>query len=243
MATAVAAPVRERGIPMTAESVRAILDGRKTQTRRVVTPQPSNARTEHDPHGWRWKWQPPKRGVHMVEWGTDTRAWGRMLDYSPYGRPGDRLWVRETWRPMRAAWLWDLDVRYAADGAERTIRDGEFDEKDWTMPKAAERGNVSLLFMPRWASRITLELTGVRVERVQEISEADAIAEGIERSDNLGLRSWPYLGAPHPVKGTPKVFATAVQAYRSLWDALNAKRGFGWDANPWVWVLDFQRVD
>jgi len=90
--------------------------------------------------------------------------------------------------------------------------------------------------MPRWASRLTLEVTTVRVERLQEIAEADSIAEGIER---IGIGLQPLYGVP-----TWAVrFLTAKTAYAQLWDSINAKRGFGWSVNPWVWVVAFKRIE
>ena len=124
----------------------------------------------------------------------------------PYGAPGDRLWVRETW---------DTDgktIAYRATTPETT-----------TDPEPM-RWRPSI-HMPRWASRLTLAVTSVRVERVQEITEADARAEGIEpqRSDYSGEDS------------------NSLQ-FRDLWDSINAARGYGWAVNPWVWVVEFERV-
>lgn len=187
--------------------VRAILDGRKAQTRRVVKGSTEN--------------RGPYNSAYL-EAHSNSDGWAKIC---PYGSPGDRLWVRETWRPrishshgMDACDCEDVNVRYAADDevwyfGHRDIPD------DWLMPKAAKRGNVSPLYMPRWASRITLEITDIRVERVQGISEKDALAEGSP------LKSGSYYHATW---------------FRELWDSIH---GLGaWERNDWVWVISFKRL-
>lgn len=210
----------ERPILFSGPMVRALLDGRKTQTRRIVKPpakwatrfpicKPSGMAAGHEI--WWWDGEFDRVGASQT---------------CPYGIPGDTLWVKETWHPRAAQSDWDLDVRYAADGEIRTIKDGEFGERDWTMPKAAATGNVSPLFMPRWASRLTLAITDVRCERLQYISEADARAEGTQEPSlrdlggTLGQAAWSER-----------------QVYSRLWDHINGRGG--WDANPWVWALTF----
>lgn len=136
----------------------------------------------------------------------------------PYGQPGDRLWVRETWA--------HIDDYTGSDPGTRALLDRCFYRADYpkgdVLDDELTRWRPSI-HMPRWASRITLEITGVRVERVQEISEADAEAEGVEASTFDGGQSFEYrLNFP------------------DLWDSINAKRGFGWDANPLVWVIEFK---
>ena len=176
----------------TGAMVRAILDGRKTQTRRVIKP---------------WT-------MRLID---DVPA---MLLECPYGVPGDRLWVRETWCHIgshsgpETCGKSVQDVRYRADRTEGYV---------WSPS----------IFMPRWASRITLEVTGVRVQRVQEISEEDAMAEGAF----LNVCDWWEFGNGFRGEKTP------IGAYRSLWDTINFKRGFGWSVNPWVWVVEFRRVE
>lgn len=164
--------MKERPILFSAPMVRAIQAGTKTQTRRIAKPRkyPSLLSGE-------WSDQ------YVLDEGN--REW-LMRDF-PYGEPGDRLWVKETWRPrishacsMDACDCDDVHVSYAADGqrSEGRYFTGYQIPDSWLMPKASKRGAVSPLFMPRWASRITLEITGVRVERLQDISEADAQHEG-----------------------------------------------------------------
>ena len=181
----------ERPILFSAAMVRALLDGTKTQTRRVVKPQP----------------------------GDDERDDGYMntiVDRCPF-QVGMNLWVREAFALWREGWDRTGHVVYRADMRDK---DGN-DAKDWVGLSPWKPS----IHMPRWASRITLELTDVRVQRVQEITENDAIAEGA-RPDHMAPDARDH-----------------VAAFRALWDSINGgKRGFGWDANPWAWCLTFRRV-
>lgn len=137
----------------------------------------------------------------------------------PYGWPGDRLWVRET------LYTSDGDVFYRADDLAVDC-DDQPETDHWKLSGQT----IPSIFMPRWASRITLEITDVRVQRLQAISEADAQAEGVTAA--LFAQLWPSLPLP----------PAADHAFAHLWDSINAKRGFGWDANPWVWAISFRRV-
>lgn len=219
----------DRPILFSGPMVRALLDGRKTQTRRVVKPQP---KVPFDAGVW---YRPFKGSRQFQFAGRDhlIHAYCNDVVYIP----DDRLWVRETWRPHYLGdGIWDLDVSYAADGEKRRIMDGEFGEKDWTWPKAADRGNVSPLFMPRWASRLTLTVTDVRVQRLQDISEGDAIAEGCRPffdHDNPTEQAGPN-GKVHqmaPLRGP-------LDDFRRLWDSLNAHRA-PWNSNPWICAVSF----
>ncbi len=214
----------EKPILFSAEMVRAILDGRKTVTRRVVKPQPGGVVEDayHRPDGkWIWTHLPVGTGVGI---GNPFRC--------PYGAPGDRLWVREThyrWTGCGSApprWI---------DGPSGDVYDarGYADDPDIEQIKAEMAClTVPSIHMPRWASRITLEVTAVRVERVQEISEEDAIAEGIEYTGVRIQDGKKCCGA-----------VSVVGCFRNLWDSINAKRGYGWAANPFVWVVEFKRVE
>lgn len=242
----------DRPILFSGPMVRALIEGRKTQTRRVMKrplpPEdadrvftwfaPPDVPIEGIPYQWAqsglWADQ------HMAgEPGENGYKGGYKRYVGPlFCRPGDRLWVKETWRPLPGFSNWDLRIRYAVDDAELLLEDGDVDTGDWNWPKAANTGNVSPLFMPRWASRLTLTVTAVRVQRVQEISEADAIAEGCR----------PFFDYDNPdMVPTPDGFddiemaplRTPVEAFGQLWNSLNAKRGFGWDVNPWVVALTF----
>jgi hypothetical protein len=211
----------DRPIIFSAPMVRALLDGRKTQTRRVLKPQPGGI--EQRPLGFVGS---PARFV-FTEVHPGGANWTHYAKI-PYA-PGDRLWVRETWRPHYLGdGVWNLDVSYPADGERRTICDGEFGDKDWNWPKAADRGNVTPLHMPRWASRLTLTVTDVRVQRLQEISEADCYAEGIE---NIG-QGCGFVQLPEAL-----TYSTARGCYHTLWNSLHGPGA--WGANPWVVALTF----
>ena len=208
--------LKERPILFSAPMVRAILNWSKTQTRRVLREQPQDFIKEV---GWTTFTPPGKvsaRGTHPEhgygEW---------FLKGCPFGQPGDELWVRETWRP-----LCEFDpspetgAAYWADshaGLERRNGDAKWRPS---------------IHMPRWASRITLTVKAVRVERLQDISEADAIAEGVELTQqSQGL----YYKHPSDQRMT----AVASLAFQWLWESINGPDSR--DANPWVWVLDFER--
>lgn len=205
--------MRERPILFSAPMVRAILSGQKSMTRRVVKPQPE-AIPQH-------VWRPRDLGPNRQFWWPCSAVrqmvdLGEMRSFCPYGVPGDRLWVRETWRhwPVRdgADQREGLDYRATdEDDFEYPVNESIF---KWRSP----------IHMPRWASRLTLTITDVRVERVQDINDDDAIAEGIP--------DYPDFKGDCPVDD-----------YRELWDSLNAARGYGWDANPWVWALTFSVAD
>jgi len=218
--------MKERPILFSAPMVRAILDGSKTQTRRVVKPQPpATVRdfcTFHNPKG---------EGLAHFAFDPVERELQDWFAVCPYGQPGDRLWVRETFSPI-----------YPQDPTYNGGRPIEYDYS--ATYKHGDRLGDSLgikkvwkpsIHMPRAASRITLEITGVRVERLQDISEADVIAEGIRRRP-LGFRV-ELSGAP---KHESRSFYTAISAFRFLWESINGPGS--WDANPWVWVIDFKQV-
>lgn len=182
--------MKERPILFSGEMVRAILDGRKTQTRRVVK----------------------QRG--------DCSG---SVEQCPYGQPGERLWVRETWATEGTDETSTLPLQFKAD------------RSDW--PKCSKwRPSIH---MPRWASRITLEIESVRVERLQKITEEDAKAEGT-RDDAL-VHYYCEEGTDDDPIGNHR--CNWRYAFSRLWESINAKRGFGWDANPWVWVITFRRVE
>ncbi len=212
-------------ILFSAEMVRAILDGRKTQTRRIVKPQPPQFVDYFEKRGDGFK-------AYMVP--------GEPCDYplvKPKYQPGDILWVRETWKCVQ------YDSMDGNLGYEVEFRDGErkyfeFDDNErfHQFGKFAfKEGWQSSLFMPREAARIFLRVTNVRVERLQDITENDAKNEGVK--DPYDYQEPSYYDQPH-VRG----MEINKSAFAGLWDSLNAKRGYGWEANPWVWVYEFERV-
>lgn len=224
----------EKPILFSNDMVRAIIDGAKTQTRRVIKPQ----------------------SVDMWEKRTDTGVWADILDEvgewkqvpCPYGKPGDRLWVREAWRvgewneedclriEYRAGlhclsdWLRPPENQFERLWVESTddaIKAGlEPDENGmyyWSEGQAPTRWRPSI-FMPRWASRIELEVKHVRMERVQSTIYHDVEAEGVAYVEGITPEYW-------------------VKPWADLWNSINAKRGYSFDSNPMVWVIEFEMLD
>jgi len=182
------------------EMVRAILDGRKTQTRRVIKPQPEKDAVF--PHG--------SVDTYVRTENANPYDDARTIK-CPYGQPGDLLYVRETVSKVRrpsGKWIYRADLPQEVQRAF-----------SWRPP----------IHMRRQDSRITLKITDVRVERVQEISEKDAIAEGIYWDDEC----------PEDVTNgwCPGAYDSPIDSFKHLWDSINAKRGYSWKANPWVWCL------
>lgn len=231
--------MKERPILFSGPMVRAILEGRKTQTRRIVKLPHSNPlgvweSTTVGGHGTRLVDGSPAPELPAI-WHTRT---GDCL-VCPHGNAGDRLWVRETHevrrigsetfdggRPTRRY----AGIAYQADDGRAEV---DIDLNTFQALDAKEsRGWSPSIHMPRWASRITLEITGVRAERLRDISAADALAEGIERTGD----GFSVDGGRHFHAASPRC------AFASLWDGLNAARGHGWDANPWVWTISFRRL-
>ena len=200
--------MKERGILFSAPMVRAILAGTKTQTRRIVKHR--GEMDQRDGGGWwpyRMSWSPGD---------PDGSEWMPC----PYGQPGDRLWVRETWAHV------PITAYRCSEGVQQTANPKDPDmaavyAAGWDRSSPG-RWRPSI-HMPRWASRITLEITSVRVERLQEISQGDARAEGCDGSSNS--------------------MGSAFTEYVALWAKINGTEGpVSWDANPWVWVVEFKRV-
>jgi len=208
--------MKERPILFNGEMVRAVLDGRKTQTRRVV----KNKRMEFvggrgcldDPESWGFE---DEHGVfHCLP--ARGKAPSRDDINPPYGVPGDRLWVRETWR-----------------GGNDTL-ESVFYRADDLLPSTPVYQNINVkwkpsIHMPRWASRILLEITDIRVERVQDISAGDANAEGISSINDKGDL-------------ITKTYLDPVGEFKNLWNSISEAKGFGWNMNPWVWVVEFKEI-
>lgn len=211
--------MKERPILFNGEMVRAVLDGRKTQTRRVITTNKKWADEIHlveqrDSSLW------PYNGWHDSIQGPDGCE---HLIPCPYGVPGDRLWVRETWRLSTSDDCACYDPCRCKSGVPIYKAHNDCGEETWKPS----------IYMPRWASRILLEVVQVRVQRVQEITPADAIAEGI-----------PPVRLGEQFSEDAFDFASIeVWKFRKLWDSINAKRGFGWDVNPWVWAITFKVIE
>lgn len=218
----------ERPILFSGDMVRALIAGTKTQTRRVIAPD------------W-WRCLDP----------ADAADRRQALTMCPYGRRGDRLWCRETWAPV---WkteyppedIRDCAVQYRADWPNDKYP-GHWPDDCGNDPDCG-RWRPSI-HMPRWASRITLEVISIRVQRLQEISEADARAEGtllpVEPAPVPGkvVPLFQVTGAPLMEMGIKPSRANCYRwAYTCLWEQINGKRA-PWRSNPWVWAISFKRVD
>ncbi|HFF9139710.1 TPA: hypothetical protein ACQ9T4_002903 [Yersinia enterocolitica] len=196
--------MNEKPILFNSEMVQAILSGRKTQTRRIIS----------------------EKTLHLFDVAAiagechplglcDQRSQSYYLEFCPLGNPGDQLWVRETFGDCGVRLVYRAD---SDDGAACIV-------KRWTPS----------IHMPRWASRINLLITGVRVERLNDISEQDAISEGLECYVDDGV---PYYGPFNNGDCRPDV------VFRGLWDSIYGKKeGENWQANPWVWVIEFERME
>lgn len=191
---------------MTGRSPVATMEGRKTQTRRVVNPQPP---VTHTRAVW---FSAPIMG--WTRQAVPARDWHKVR--CPYGVAGDNLWVKEPWAIAHDHIAPAYAVRYDVDGV---VRPGLGDH----FPK-----NRPAMFMPRWASRILLEVTEVRVERLQEISCEDILAEGIEWPKDTGGKTNREV---------------ALATFEALWNKINAKRGYGWNENPWVFAISYKVIE
>jgi hypothetical protein len=219
---------KERPILFSNLMVNAILKGKKTMTRRVIKPQPIYTTTMNDIKWYSWKDRMfTMRGMQ-----------DNIVPLCPYGGPGDLAWVRETWR---------VDAKYdqlppsklpknvIVDHAAslNIINESLFSYPGrWRLPR----------FMPRWASRMTLKIASVRIEHLQDISDEDAIAEGIERvGGKYSCNPWKnYL------KGKPGEMlqdcSSPTRSFQTLWDSINFQRGYSWEVNPLVWVIEFKII-
>ena len=224
--------MKERPILFSSPMVRAILSGAKSQTRRVVKPQFANDAIPvefpaTDPAGG-WV-----VSGHSGAWWCEAAANPDDLRRCPYGQPGDRLWVRETHAFTDLADGTPV-VTYAADNRQIAIGRSAPDDDDYLIHSYQFADDVHLdrwrpsIHMPRWASRITLEVTGVRVERLRDISNADAMAEGVRVHPDHHHR-------PDTSRYSP------VSAYRDLWESINGPDS--WEANPWVWVVEIKKLE
>jgi len=209
------AKIKETPLIYTGEMVRAILEDRKWQTRRLNGLKKIN----ESPDSWILE------TTTDIYYGAFTALLApsnhRMSDKAeiikcPFGALGDRLWVRETFQEYRWDGIRQSNIRYRADHPGLTT----------TIPWKPS------IHMFRWASRITQEITGLRIERLQEISLLDIIAEGVV--------PLPLTEETNPKPRDGRIIR---ERFRTLWDSLNAKRGYGWDVNPWVWVIEFKRID
>lgn len=218
--------LKERPILFSGPMVRAILDGTKTQTRRVVKPQP-DSRPGMDCTRLIFK---NRKGEPLLDEALEAPEPVLYRSLCPYGQPGDRLWVRETWR------VWGgREYEYQRDLSQVMYR-STHEEDGFPLTWESYTWRPSI-FMSRWASRITLEITSVRVERLNSISEADAKAEGADCLvfDNCDAKDREFLDMPLMENGNPYR-----NGYALLWESINGDGS--WDANPYVWVIEFRRI-
>ena len=213
--------MKEHPIIMSTPMVRAILEGRKNQTRRVISAANSTV----------LGYPVSRKSALWTGLIWDARV---FKDCGPHVRckyePGDRLWVKETHTWVTLAEKDPWKDRAIADGSFRRTDKGEpvmmcYKADGYEIP-ASWRPSI---FTPRWASRLTLEITNVRVEKLNCITESDAHAEG--------MTGKLYQEA------TGRLLTCARDVFQWYWDSLNGKRGYGWTTNPWVWVLTFKKVD
>ena len=223
--------MEEHQIRFIDEMVRAILDGRKTQTRRPIKVQPSCSKLNQictmldSPHKHCWG------NGNVSHFESDN-----VYFLCPFGIVGDRLWVRETFLPKASGIIYRADL----------------DPVESAGIKGLYGGWKPSIHMPRSDSRITLEITNIRVERIQDISEKDAIAEGVSDysqsfkvldSDAM-LNKWARYSCvvAHQRNEDRPAVATDVGAYAMMWDSMYEYKGFEWSANPWVWVIEFEII-
>lgn len=232
--------MRERPLLYSAPMVRATLDDLKTMTRRGVTRLTGFGQiTEFQPSGtpgYVWTFRDREMRWHDI-------SHERLLECCPYGQPGDHLWVREAWSAPA------IEDHLPPRECSRSIRfyEVEHGKQRGLNPRIGKLRPS--MFMPRWHSRITLEVAEVRVERLQDISEADAIAEGIEKAyiDTLGRQRWAMYPHDDGVPGDdvvrycgPTHTSKPIESFRSLWLSINGPGS--WSANPWVWCISFRRI-
>ncbi|HCI6087271.1 TPA: hypothetical protein NPN72_001273 [Klebsiella pneumoniae] len=200
--------MKERGMIFNGEMVRALLDGRKTQTRRPIKwKQTRFTEIGEREDGSKWPWS--EDAEHACDF------WHPC----PFGAVGDRIWVRETWASGLST---KSTLAYRATHKREDLEDGFYDTIKWTPS----------IHMPRWASRILLEITDVRVERLNAISQEDAQAEGMELTGWRPTYSDPDSGGE---------VMTPYDNFAELWSSIYGEDG--WKSNPWVWVIEFKLVE
>jgi hypothetical protein len=212
--------MKERPILFSAPMVNAILNGHKTQARRVIKPQPPSGTLTVEPWMVDDEWQMRDSGIPLF---VSTEADGTNREYGcPYGKPGDFLWVRETWGTAMFA-----NVHKEGITVRRVYRADFNDDYDGF---GLCDGWKPSIHMPRNLSRILLQITEIRVEPVGDISAEDAVAEGC-------TREYTNYGSNEEIPGAP------VRQFARLWDSINGKKiGCAFEQSPWVWAITFRRV-
>lgn len=244
---------KERPILFSGSMVRAILDEEKTQTRRIMNPQAwgpvANVGLGRDVERFHWHRRGERTdggfdlGTHIFGLHPETQ---RILvaQACPYGAPGDRLWLRETWAPVDRMSSGvereePVEIGYMADLSAISHESDNVHSLDvygWNWEAIKWRPSI---FMPRWASRITLEVVSVRVERLQDISEDDARAEGVRPF----FERFPMFGQEQCITSGERAADAPFRAsFAVLWDEINGDRAT-WKSNPWVWVVNFKKIE
>lgn len=220
--------MKEHPILFNGEMVRAILEGRKTQKRVVLKPQPEPS-TAHPACSPNYSYLGD--GFHSIVWHTPKADGGVYADRdqsSPWKCPlqaGDLLWVRETWAHVPRTAYPSLGMQDPTDEDMASIYRATFDRSP---PGTGWKPSIH---MPRWASRITLKITDVRVEQLNKITDAECRAEGIRKY---------VVSGPDPDGRSYQDWRTP---FKELWDSANTKPDYRWDSNPWVWVIEFEREE
>lgn len=214
--------VKERPILFNREMVRSVLSGIKTQTRRLINPQPispgQGAYFDAYNGGPQWNW-----------WAQDNKQYLSQIIRCPFGKPNDRLWVRETWMHID-----DEGDKFDGLGTQIYYR-AEQSKNSLEYARTQSLAWHPSIHMPRWASRILLEVTGVHVERVQDITEENAKNEGVGLYFEDGSSGWGQYDSTHPSDYSHR------WGFKRIWDDLYSERN-SWGLNPWVWVIEFKRI-
>ncbi|AFR03257.1 PmgT [Pectobacterium carotovorum] len=241
--------MKERGIIFNGDMVRAIIDGLKTQTRRVMKPQPTPCDyiDEHgNPRGGhQWPSNIFRTMLHVErELQNGQGGWkGLVGDACPYGDVGDRIWVRETWMPDAPRdGTWPDVEFYGCKGAPLSMIPDRFRRPEHCIHRASWTGSEMVgwtpsIHMPRWASRILLEITDVRVERLNDISEEDCWAEGIDAVDGC-FENAEIIDMARKIGCC---IDDAKPMFSLLWQSIYGAES--WSENPWVWAVSFKRIE
>lgn len=232
--------MNEKPILFSGPMVKAILDGRKVMTRRIVKPPSPRLEVYAYREGESYPYYIRRKNCLWYSYKTIEQL---VKKHCPYGTVGDRLWVRETYLPdppQDGTWpYYDYTdgVLHNLDAIPIEYRNPSHVIYKASWPKPDELRWRPSIFMPRWASRITLEITGVRVERLQDINAKDAVAEGIELARwALPESQWPLVDYGKEYDGR-----VLVGKFKELWQSINGAES--WNQNPWVWVMSFKRVE
>lgn len=238
--TSTPTPPKERPILFSAPMVRALLEGRKTQTRRIAVVQPFL-----DTFGlWQvfYPWGEGGHGIYETRAEMERELHNVALPRCPYGKPGDRLWVRENAYIAPHDWC-GPETRDATDynhcprvvGYSASMDDGGEAARNYGVKQTPS------IHMPRWASRLTLEVESIRLEPLHDITEADARAEGV-MPDAEAYKAMNHLRGQEAAQALPRHLRSARDHFAGLWDGINGSRA-PWAKNPWVWVVGFKVVE